>query len=448
MTERPEGVLPDEVIRDPRSDAELLFVTLRPDLERPALEEFLRGLSQAVAGLTNGEGADRAASACVGLGKRFLGRTEAVPVGLTQLPAVTQGELLDVDLVVYVMCREEWRLADFRRGLASLGAGVVTSVLVQRGFQRPDGRELGGFLDGLRNARDDRDAVVFVNRDRDPSEPAAAEGGTYMVTMRIPQDLAAWAALTEAEQEQVMGRRKSDGSRLDVPAGTTVEAEGELAEGCPLASHVAKAGPRGEHRDRVKIFRRGVPFIELRPDGILDAGLQFVSFQASMEQFLTLSDEWMFNTDFPEPGTGGDALFARGFAAVTHTGFFFVSAPAEFIGAQFIAAQPGEDRCLGHIAVRKKLVDSSGSPIRGERGGFGFQLFDQAGSPIGDPFLTDSTGRALSPAAAVGDTYTVREVNTRAGFEPAPDQTVELDRRRIQIEVINKATVPNPGYGR
>lgn len=448
MTERPEGVLPDEVIRDPKSDAELLFVTLRPDLERPALEGFLRGLSQALAGLTGGEGADQAASACVGLGKRFLDRAEAVPVGLTQLPAVTQGELLDVDIVIYVMCREEWRLADFRRGLASLGAGVITSVVVQRGFQRPDGRELGGFLDGLRNARDDRHAVVFVDRDREPSEPAAAEGGTYMVTMRIPQDLAAWAALTEADQEQVMGRRKSDGSRLDVPAGTTVDAEGEITAGCPLASHVAKAGPRGEHRDRVQIFRRGVPFIELRPDGVLDAGLQFVSFQASMEQFLTLSDEWMSNTDFPEPGTGVDALFARGFATVTHTGFFFVPAPAEFIGSQFLVAHPVEDRCLGRIAIRKKLVDSSGSPIRGERGGFSFQLLDQAGSPVGEPFTTDSTGRALSPAAPVGDTYTVREVTTRPGFDPAPDQAVVLDRRRIQIEVINKATVPNPGYGR
>lgn len=448
MAERPEGVLPDEVIRDPKSDAELLFVTLRSELEGPALEEFLRGLSQAVAGLTGGEGPDRAASACVGLGKLFLDRAATVPVGLAQLPAVVQGELLDVDLVIYVMCREEWRLADFRRGLASLGAGAVTSVLVQRGFQRPDGRELGGFLDGLRNARDDRDAVVFVDRDRDPSEPAAAEGGTYMVTMRIPQDLSAWAALTDADQEQVMGRRKSDGSRLDVPPGTPVDAEGELAAGCPLASHVAKAGPRGEHRDRVQIFRRGVPFIELRPDGTLDAGLQFVSFQASMEQFLTLSDEWMSNPDFPEPGTGGDALFARGFATVTHTGFFFVPAPAEFIGAQFLAAQPVEDRCLGRIAVRKKLVDASGSPIRSERGGFGFQLLDQAGTQIGETFMTDSTGRALSPAAPVGDTYTVREVTTRPGFDPAPDQPVALDRRRIQIEVINKATVPDPGYGR
>lgn len=175
MTERPDGVLPDEVIRDPRSDAELLFVTLRPDLEPAVLEGFMRGLSDAVASLTGGEGTERAATACVGLGKRFFDRVQAVPAGLSPPPEVKQGELIDADVAVYVLCREEWRLAEFRRRLASLGPEVVLSVLIQRGFQRPDGRELGGFLDGQRNARENRDAVVFVDRDRDPSEPVAAE---------------------------------------------------------------------------------------------------------------------------------------------------------------------------------------------------------------------------------------------------------------------------------
>jgi hypothetical protein len=35
----------------------------------------------------------------------------------------------------------------------------------------------------------------------------------------------------------------------------------------------------------------------------------------------------------------------------------------------------------------------------------------------------------------------------RAGFDIAPDQEVQLTRRRIRIEVVNKATVANPGYG-
>lgn len=446
MSEQAEGVLPDEVIRDPRSTGELLYLTLKPDLVPAEVETLLRGLTDSVAQLTSGEGAERSASVCVGFGKKFFDRTGVLPSGLISPPTPAQGDLLDDDLVIYILCREEWRLADFRRRLATFGGGAVSAVRVERGHQRADGRELGGFLDGLRNAREGRESIVFVDRDRDPTEPGAAAGGTYMVTMRIPQNLDAWEKLTEAEQEQVMGRRKIDGSRLDLPTGTAVDTEDEISAGCPLTSHVAKAGPRGAHRDPVQIFRRGLPFVELRPEGTIEAGLLFVSFQASMDQFLTLSDEWMGNIDFPSTGTGADALFAQDFATVSHTGYFFVPAPAEFLGANFLAGIQVEDQCLGRVAIRKKLVDSSNNPIRAERGGFTFRLFDAAGSTVGDSFTTDSTGRALSPAVPVGAAYTLREVVVRSGFETAPDQEVQLDRRRIQIDVVNKATEQNPGY--
>lgn len=64
---------------------------------------------------------------------------------------MTEGEYLDADLLVYVMFREESRLAEFITNLAAIGRGIITSVITQRGFQRADGRELGGFRDGLRS---------------------------------------------------------------------------------------------------------------------------------------------------------------------------------------------------------------------------------------------------------------------------------------------------------
>lgn len=443
------GVLPDEVIRDPRSDAELMYVTLADDLTPEQIEAFLRGLTAAIGQLNAGDGAERAATSCVGFGRRFLTRAAQIPAGLSQPAADPPGELLDADLVVYTMCREEWRLADFRRAVALCGVGAVKAIEIDRGHQRPTGRELGGFLDGLRNAKVDRESVVFVDRIRDPDEPDAAEGGTYMVTMRMVQDLTAWDALGDAEQEQIIGRRKADGSRLDLPEGTTPEGENEIGDGCPTSSHVAKSGPRGAHRDRVQIFRRGVPFLELRPDGSPDAGLHFVSFQASMAQFDTIFGEWMSNPEFPNPGTGRDSLVERGHVQIAKVGYFFVPAPAEYIGAQFLSpATTTGDRCLGRIAVRKRLVDSSGNPIRAERGGFGFQLFAPDGSTAGEAFVTDSTGRALSPAVPLGESYILREVSANAGFDPAPDQSIELTRRRYLVEVVNTATATNPGYGR
>lgn len=442
------GVLRDDVIRDPRSTGELIILTLADQVDAPAAETFVRGIFGAIDDVS-GTGEDKGATACVGFGSRLFDRLATRPAGLHDLTAGA-GELLDADLVIYTMTREEWRAADLRRRIAELGAGIITAAVTDRGYQRPDGRELGGFRDGLRNAQADRERHVFVDRDESPEEPAAAAGGTYMATMHIVQDLAAWNALAVDDQQQVIGRRKSDGSRLDLAEGAPVPEETELGDGIPASSHIAKAGPRGDARDRLAIFRRGLPFVELLSNGTIEAGLLFVSFQATMEQFLTVRDEWMNNPDFPAAGTTTDQLFARGFANMTRTAFFFVPAEhkSEFPGYEFFHPIEDDDRCLGRIAVRKKIVDSNGAGVHAELGGFTFQLLDQTGTAQGEPFTTDSAGRAVSPPVPVGETYTLHETATRDGFQPTPDIPVTLDKRRIAVPVTNtlQPTNPNPGY--
>lgn len=158
-------------------------------------------------------------------------------------------------------------------------------------------------------------------------------------------------------------------------------------------------------------------------------------------------DEWMRNPDFPTNGAGPDALLARGLITITHTGFYFVPAAAEFIKAQFFTETNADDRCRGRVVVRKKLVDPSGNPVRGERDGFVLQLNDAAGTPICESFTTDSTGRAVSPPVPSGETYTLHEVTVDGPFTAAADVQVNLSGPRIHIEVVNTATVTNPGYG-
>lgn len=448
-----DGVLPDDVIRDPRSDGEIIHIKLEPDLPPDQLETFMRGLTAAVQKLRSGEGDQRAASASVGLGHSFFKNLPVQPAGLKNaldLPNVPIGDELKTDVVVYSMYREEWRQAEFRRDLARLAPGLIKKVVIDRGFQRPDGRELGGFHDGLRNASLNRESIVFVDRDRFPEEPAAAENGTYMVSMRITQDLAQWELLADADQEQIIGRRKSDGSRLDVAEGTPPADEPEIGSGCPFKSHVAKAGPRGPHRDKVQIFRRGIPFTDLRDDGTIEAGLHFVSYQASMEQFRTMLGEWMFHPDFPTAGTGVDELFARLLAVIQRHAVYFVPAPSEFIGSQFFTEITSDDRCQGRVVVSKSIVDSAGGAVHAELGGFTFQLFDEAGATsVGEEFVTDSTGRAVSPAVPIDATYILRETNVADTFEPPGDETITLDRKRVHVRVVNKVKpdVPNPGYG-
>lgn len=444
-----EGVLPGDVIRDPASSGELWYLTLADNIPLDDLEGIVRTIYETTTQACTGE--HPVLAVAVGWGPRLFNRLPAKPTDLAvTVPA--NATLLDADIALYVMAREESHLADLKRQVCAAGGGHVISIVTHHGYQRPDRRELGGFLDGLRNAPpSDRDRIVFVDRDTAPDEPPAAEGGAYMVSMRILQDLDAWNQLDATTQEHIIGRRKTDGSRLDLPEGTASDAEGEITAGTdlPLDSHIAKAGPRGAARDRVRIFRRGLPFTEFTPDGHCEAGLLFVSFQADMDQFRTIADEWMGNADFPDAGTNTDSLFRDGHATVTTIGAFFVPANhSNYPGEEFFHPVDEDDRCLGYISVRKTLQDSNGSPIHGERGGFTFQLLGPDSQPVGESFTTDSAGRAVSPAVPRGVTYTIREVQARPGFETALDQEVPLEHRRASVSVINKLAPanPNPGY--
>jgi hypothetical protein len=180
--------------------------------------------------------------------------------------------------------------------------------------------------------------------------------------------------------------------------GATPASEPEIAAGgaIPAACHVAKAGPRGATRDLVALFRRGFPFTCLTATGAIEAGLEFVSFQASMLQFITIRDQWMANNDFPQTGTGPDALFQNGLATVVDTGAFFVPALlGAYPGEGFFHPQPDDDRCLGYITVHKTVVNPDGTPAQTELGGFSFQLLDPAGTAVGNPFVTTPPAEPL-----------------------------------------------------
>ena len=102
-----------------------------------------------------------------------------------------------------------------------------------------------------------------------------------------------------ASLRQVIGRTK-DGTRLDL-VGQGVDPKREPADPPPNllpTAHVRKAGPRGPHDD-TQIFRRGLPFFETTPDGQVRVGLQFCSFQASLDQFDVVFNDWIASRQFP-----------------------------------------------------------------------------------------------------------------------------------------------------
>jgi Dyp-type peroxidase family len=461
-----KGVLPDGVIRDVRAEGLLVFVTLDSNLSRESAQQWLMQVEGIVRRLVAPVDGLPVARVAVGFGRSFFLQgdqprfelSERAPLGLRQPPETgAEDRLEQADLVFYVMTTSEAAAAEFLESLSLTRASGLVGISIERGFQRNDGREIFGFLDGLRNLTfHERFRHVFVNRDRYADEPDWTEDGTYLAYLKIEQHLDVWRSLGVDRQETLMGRRKADGSRLDLPPGSHPRSEREFVGDPPSpASHVRKAGPRGV-RDEARIFRRGLPYFGLNSDGSPDAGLHFVSFQASAEQFDAVLNTWMLNPDFPAAGTQVDSLFGQDPRLVTirRGGLFFVP-PAPrfegFLGAQiFEPPKPeAEGRKTGKLFVRKKAVTPEGRQARIELRGILFEVTDPAtGASVAERFGTDAAGHALSPPLPVNKDkdLLLNEVVFPPNLQPASPITFRVRHRRQALMVTNFLRQPGP-YG-
>jgi putative iron-dependent peroxidase len=114
--------------------------------------------------------------------------------------------------------------------------------------------DLTGFIDGTENPTlIEAPAFVLV------PEGAPGGGGTILLLQKWAHDSAEWEALADADQELVIGRRKSDSVELDDK---------------PSDSHVAST----DQDTFGKIFRRNTPY-----GTVTDHGTMFVGFCAQQE---------------------------------------------------------------------------------------------------------------------------------------------------------------------
>lgn len=485
-----KGVLPtraedrEVLYKNPLMCGYFIGVKLDPTIDRTRLEGWLgavdRLIEQLVSRVTlDGKEDAKVASVAVGLapqlftGGRFDPPLEPPAAFRPSLPAAAPEQpdvpnplastvaapagaaTLDADVFFYVASVFEARVNHFLSDLAALRPDVQ-GLSLDRGYQRLDGTEPFGYADGLRNvAPADRPRVVFVHRDeRELEEPPWADGGTYMAFMRIVQNPDAFNALpSDAERDAVIGRQK-DGQRLDL-TGQGVDPRKEPAEPAPAlqpSAHVLKAGPRTRHDD-VQIFRRGLPFVETTPDGRLQVGLNFCSFQASLAQFDVVFNDWMMNPRFPGEGAGVDSLLdpARQFTAIQKVGFFFVPPYDKGGLAAAVLRDKAEPRKpkTGRLVVHKRVVDPTDPSKRFERGGFVFQVMNAQGQPVGGEFTSESTGRAIAPEElTLGENYTLDELRSEfvQNVELA-DVSFTMDTPNKQLVVENRVTQPSTPYG-
>ncbi|MEV6762309.1 iron uptake transporter deferrochelatase/peroxidase subunit [Streptomyces sp. NPDC051105] len=233
-----------------------------------------------------------------GFGNSFFARTgleKQRPSALDPLPDFSSDHLdrsrSDGDLWVQIGADDALVAFHALRAIQK-DAGSAAKVRWQmNGFNRTPGatahpmtaRNLMGQLDGTRNPKpteSDFDQRIFV-----PSsgEPTWMANGSYAVVRRIRMLLDDWEKLSLAAQEDVIGRRKSNGAPLSGGTETTaMDLEKTRSDGdyvVPINAHARITRP--DQNGGAAILRRPFSYHDgIDADGTPDAGLLFVCWQA------------------------------------------------------------------------------------------------------------------------------------------------------------------------
>ncbi|MFF3484829.1 iron uptake transporter deferrochelatase/peroxidase subunit [Streptomyces sp. NPDC002701] len=233
-----------------------------------------------------------------GFGHSFFARTgleKQRPIALDPLPDFSSDHLdkarSNGDLWVQIGANDSLVAFHALRAIQQ-DAGSAARVRWQmNGFNRSPGattrpmttRNLMGQIDGTRNPKpseSDFDRRIFVP---DAGDPSWMAGGSYAVVRRIRMLLDDWEKLSVKDQEDVIGRRKSDGAPLSGGAETTAMdlektgGDGKLV--VPINAHARITRP--DENGGAAMLRRPFSFHDgIDADGVPDAGLLFVCWQA------------------------------------------------------------------------------------------------------------------------------------------------------------------------
>ncbi len=232
-----------------------------------------------------------------GFGHSFFGRTgleKQRPVALDPLPDFSSDHLdkkrSDGDLWVQIGANDALVAFHALRALQKDAGDAARLRWQMNGFNRSPGatshpmtaRNLMGQLDGTRNPKpreSDFDQRVFVP---ESGTPAWMANGSYAVVRRIRMLLDDWEKLSVAAQENVIGRRKSDGAALSGGTETTemdlekTDAKGNLV--VPINAHARITRP--DQNGGAAMLRRPFSYHDgFDQDGVPDAGLLFVCWQ-------------------------------------------------------------------------------------------------------------------------------------------------------------------------
>ncbi|WP_435918718.1 iron uptake transporter deferrochelatase/peroxidase subunit [Macrococcus capreoli] len=226
--------------------------------------------------------------------------TEKRPKDLKDLPHFPKDQLDDKftggDIVIQACSDDPQVNFHAIRNLIRASSGIVTMKWAQTGFnsfEEKDGkvqtpRNLFSFKDGTGNPKaheqDALDQYIFSNSGWE-------KNGSYLVVRKIQMHLETWDRTALEDQEATFGRHRDSGAPLGKKNEfDTVNIEEKDKEGnyvIPEDSHVHLA-----KKAKTKMLRRSFSYTNgvNEQTGAFDAGLIFVSYQKSPEQFTRIQN--------------------------------------------------------------------------------------------------------------------------------------------------------------
>ena len=120
------------------------------------------------------------------------------------------------------------------------------------------GRDLSGYEDGTENPVDDAAVAAAI------SKVPGIEGGSFAAIQRWKHDFSAFERMTEAERDDMIGRRRTDNEELP---------------DAPDSAHVKRTAQESFDPEAF-VVRRSMPWSDVR-----GAGLVFVAFGATLDAF-------------------------------------------------------------------------------------------------------------------------------------------------------------------
>jgi deferrochelatase/peroxidase EfeB len=233
-----------------------------------------------------------------------FGLASRAPALLAPLPRFSGDALVPTssggDLCIQACADDPQVAVHAIRNLSRIAFGRAALRWSQLGFGRTSStstsqatpRNLFGFKDGTANIKAEESADVEKDVWVDAADgPAWMAGGSYLVARKIRMVIESWDRTRLEEQERVIGRDKGVGAPLSGGTEFTEPLfDAKAGDGSAIIAddaHVRLAHP--DVNNGVRLLRRGYNFVDGN-DGLgrLDAGLFFLSFQRSPEQFIAV----------------------------------------------------------------------------------------------------------------------------------------------------------------